>query len=269
VYIADSTTTSNTVDANYIGLNISGTAAIPNGWAGIAIFNAANNSIGSASGVASQFISGNTREGIYIQGASGTRIAQSTSIGVAADQVTPLGNSITTKLQGIMLNGAVNSVVNALAVSNNGGAGIAVVGTTAINNNVEPITDTANGGLPIDLGNDGFTPNGTHSPPGPNNWLGYPVITASSATVITGTTCANCWVWVYRALGNPAAPKGGIVRITGALADGSGIWHSTLPVGLTRWDLAVQADQSPLGGGSNTSEVSPLGHAFAPILIRS
>ena len=37
-----------------------------------------------------------------------------------------------------------------------------------------------NTGLPIDLGEDGPPDNGTQSPPGPNNWLPYPVFTAAS-----------------------------------------------------------------------------------------
>ena len=54
------------VDFNIIGLDVSGTSVIPNGTAGVCIFNANDDQVGSSTSGVSQFISGNTREEIYI-----------------------------------------------------------------------------------------------------------------------------------------------------------------------------------------------------------
>jgi hypothetical protein len=67
ITISDPTTTHNTVAGNYIGLNPAGTAAIPNGWAGVDLFGgASSNLIGGSVGGAGNVISGNTLQGVVI-----------------------------------------------------------------------------------------------------------------------------------------------------------------------------------------------------------
>ncbi len=251
----------NTIDYNLIGLNAAGTNAIPNGLAGVCVFSGANgNNIGSPVTGRLQYISGNTREGIYIENSSGNFVGQVNRIGVATDNTTARGNG----LQGVMLNGATNTRVFPTLVAYNGGAGIAVIGNTATGNNVGPTEIRNNGGLPIDLGNDGHTPNGSRTPPGPNNWLNYPVITGGSGNTINGTACANCTVQIFRAIGNPAAPGGGGVYIQSAIANAAGDWGATLPPGMGRNDVTVQAQDS----AENTSELSPRPVVYLPLILR-
>jgi parallel beta-helix repeat protein len=262
--------TGNGVDYNLIGLDTTGMTGLPNAEAGVCIFNANNNSIGTSSSGVTQYISANTREGIYVQNSSNTFVGQTNKIGVAIDNTSPRGNG----MQGVMLNGASNTSVFPTILSYNGGAGVAVVGDTATGNEVFPINIRGNGGLPIDLGNDGATLNGTHSPPGPNDWLAYPVITASSGNpvTITGTTCANCNVVICRAIGNPAANGGGGTYLSQTLANGSGIWSATLPAGVTPNQVTLLAQKRIAGSYEDTSEMSPIYNPiysiYLPLIIR-
>jgi len=257
--------TNNIVDYNLIGLDTSGMTGLPNAEAGVCIFNANNNSIGTSSSGVTQYISANTREGIYVQNSSNTFVGQTNKIGVAIDNTSPRGNG----MQGVMLNGASNTSVFPTILSYNGGAGVAVVGDTATGNEVFPINIRGNGGLPIDLGNDGATPNGAHSPPGPNNWLAYPVITASSGNpvTITGSACANCNVIIYRAIGNPAAGGGGGTPIGQTSSNGSGLWSATLPAGVTRSQVSLVAQKPATVFTGDTSEMSPVYWLYLPIII--
>lgn len=70
--------TGNTVVCNYIGTDVTGTAALPNGLTGIQIFNASNNLIGGTTAADRNLISGNSGAGIAITRdtglASGNRI---------------------------------------------------------------------------------------------------------------------------------------------------------------------------------------------------
>jgi parallel beta-helix repeat protein len=263
VHIRDGAT-ANYVNGNYIGLNAAGNGAIPNGLAGVCIFDADNNAIGSAEwyGVY-QHVSGNTREGIYVENASGTFIGHSNYIGVASDRVTPLGNG----LEGVMLVNTTNTNVYASIVAYNGGAGIALTGpATAVGNRLMPFSRVyGNGGLPIDLGNDGHTPNDPgDADSGPNTLLNYPVITAFSGNVVTGTACANCTVRLYWASGDPARPGGGGTYFQSAQANASGIWAATLASGLTPASLSMQACSL----SSNTSELSPRPVVYVPLVAR-
>jgi hypothetical protein len=78
VAIRDAGTHGNVVQGNYIGLNAAGTAALPNGFAGIEIFNGAqSNLIGGATAGARNVISGNTLQGVLISdpGTTGNVVA--------------------------------------------------------------------------------------------------------------------------------------------------------------------------------------------------
>jgi parallel beta-helix repeat protein len=256
----------NLVDGNYIGLDAVGTAAIPNGDTGVAVRASNDNSIGTSASGVHQYIAGNTLAGIYIEDSARTFIGQTNRIGVAGDDITPRGNG----QEGILLNGAVNTSVMPIAVLHNGGAGIALVGSATQSNRVLTFEVNGNGGLAIDLGNDGHTANGTHTPPGPNDWLPYPVITAGTGSFVSGTACNNCYVYIYDASGNPIAAGGGGIFLTSAVADGSGNWAITLPFGVLATEVTTLACEAPCDPTSNSSEMSPLyGHrVYLPLVIR-
>jgi hypothetical protein len=239
----------NLVAYNFIGLNAAGLAAIPNS-AGICLSFANNNQIGAASAVASQFVSGNTGTGIYVQGGTGNQIRTSTLIGVAANGTTPRGNGG----HGILIDGGTNTSALPGVASHNGGAGIAVVGAGATGNYLAPRSTRDNGGLPTDLGNNGHTPNDPgDADSGPNTLLNYPEITASAGSVISGTACANCTVLVYLAHLNPAAPGGGGEYHTSVLAGAGGGWSVDLGPEHTAGAVALVA----IDAADNSSEMSP------------
>lgn len=255
----------NTIDYNLIGLNAAGAGAIPNGQAGVCVFSGSdNNYIGTSLAGASQYISGNTREGVYIVNSSGNFIGQTNRIGVATDNTTARGNG----LQGVMLNGATNSQVYPRLVAYNGGAGIAIINDTATGNALGPTEVRNNAGLPIDLGNDGPTPNDVGDvDSGPNGLLNYPVITGGSGYAINGTACANCRVYIYRAIGNPAAPGGGGVYMGSVDANSAGDWSVTLPDGMGRNDVTLQTYSDSAG---NSSEMSPCAlKLHLPLVLRN
>ncbi len=222
----------NVLLGNYIGLGYNGLTVIPNGLAGVAFFNAYNNALSSGSGdTVKQFVSGNTREGIYAENSSYVIVNDGTYIGVAADTSTPAGNG----MEGIMLNASTNGIIRPQKVMNNGHtgigyAGIAVVGNGSTGNNIIPKTIGANGGLPIDLGNDGHTANGSQTPPGPNNWQLYPSESTPTSSGISGVSCAGCYIKVYAPIGNPIANTGGGNYLGAVTADGTtGAFSYALP----------------------------------------
>jgi hypothetical protein len=216
-------------------------------------------------------IVGNLGPGVLVTNSTGTQIIF---------WVTEIGNNTG---PGVELVNSSHTLVGPSFISGNGGAGVAVEGTASTNNSFLPFAIQDNGGLPVDLGNDGPTLNGAHTPPGPNDWLPYPVITAFSGSVVTGTTCLNCTVFIDQAQGNPVAPGGGAMSLSQTvLADGAGRWHATLSGGLTPATITLQACQGtcPTSStymsppvGSDMSEFSPLlsvgtNHVWLPYVVR-
>jgi hypothetical protein len=262
--------TNNLLDYNFIGLKNTGTAALPNGKAGVCVINAGvANVIGSNHPDPMQLISGNGEQGIYIENTPRTYVGLTNRIGVAIDGGSPIPNG----REGILLNGATNSQITPTSVMHNHGAGIAVIGSGATGNFISFMDNMENGGLPIDLGNDGASLNdAVDADSGPNDLMNYPEITSVSGTspqVLHGTTCANCQVSLIRAFGsNPAANGGGGSFISYWTADASGNWTATLPAGITRWDVSV-ISQGVVGSvGRSTSEMSPIYRAFLPLAVR-
>ncbi len=192
-------------------------------------------------------------------------VNNATYIGVAADTVTEKGNG----RQGVFLDtGTIHAIIQPGMVKNNGEAGIAVVGDTSINNDLRPLVIEGNGGLPIDLGFDGHTPNDSgDGDTGPNGLLNYPVMTTANGSSIAGTACSNCTVLIYRATRNPAAKGGGGTLLTQVTANGAGNWAASLPSGLTAGDVTLVAcDGSPT---YNTSEMSPRLQVFLPLALKN
>lgn len=87
---------SNVIEANYVGLDPSGTVARPNGIAGINLSASAGNRVGGLTPSARNIISGNARSGILVIGISPKGAVQNTIIGnyIGTDPsgTKPLGN---------------------------------------------------------------------------------------------------------------------------------------------------------------------------------
>ncbi|MCA8996326.1 MAG: Ig-like domain-containing protein, partial [Planctomycetaceae bacterium] len=183
------------VQGNRIGTDVTGTAKISNGEAGIFIKagpgSTVNNSgafIGGTAAGAGNVISGNTI-GVKISGEGATdHTIQGNLIGTAANGLDKLGNSshgiwITASSSGNSIGGMDSGAANSIAY--NGGDGIFIdSGTT---NTVSRNSIYENAGLGIDLGPDGVTSNDLgDGDPGANNLLNFPVLTVANSSL--GTT---------------------------------------------------------------------------------
>jgi len=179
-----------TVQGNIIGLNALGNAALANGGFGVRINTGSASTIGGNTAAARNIISGNAGHGVWLESAN-ANVVKGNHIGVASDGTTLIGNLadgvlITTSNQIIGGKGLGDGNV----IAGNGGAGINV--TSGIGNLFYRNAIHSNGGLGIDLGNDGVTLNDVNDLDGGANYLNnFPVITSvvttGSSTVISGS----------------------------------------------------------------------------------
>jgi hypothetical protein len=189
VVLSQTGTSGNVVQGNLIGTDPAGTAAIPNGFAGIEIaFGATSNFVGGTLAAEGNVISGNNNVGVGIfnPNTNYNRLA-SNRIGTQPDGITPLGNGS----HGVIITnsaGAANSIGEPQnTIAYNGGAGVSVaVGSP--NPTLEKVTGNAifsNGGLGIDLEPAGVDVNDPcDADAGPNGRQNAPVLT--SATTYLG-----------------------------------------------------------------------------------
>jgi hypothetical protein len=146
----------NTVLGNYIGLNAAGNSAIPNSGAGVFIDNGANNN--TIGGAAGNFISGNSAFGVRIRLSSSNTISGNT-IGLDVTGAAK-GNAV-----GIAIESGSSNIIGGTAagagntIASNTLNGLALPGTAAADNFVRRNSFFGNGGLAIDVGNDGATLN--------------------------------------------------------------------------------------------------------------
>lgn len=181
--IEGSSASGNQVLGNLIGLDAAGNAAIPNGFNtfhGVYIFNAPNNIIGGAASGARNIISGNTGNGINLEGAnaSGNQILGNIiGLNLAGNATIPNMRS------GIWVRGAPNTIiggqttgthniisgngVNGIQIDTNGANGTQVLGniiglnamgTAALGNakdgiHIEVVSNTTIGGAADNAGN--------------------------------------------------------------------------------------------------------------------
>jgi len=159
------------IQGNYVGLNAAGTAAIPNHGVGIELVKATNVLVGGDTAAAANVVCGNT-DGIRIDGSQGTNV-RGNSVGVNA-----AGAAIPNSGTGVLVTGgSMHSTVSANVIAENRGNGIAVLdgaGNAFLSNSIH-----SNGGLGIDLGGDGVTPNDSgDADTGPNELRNFPVLTS-------------------------------------------------------------------------------------------
>lgn len=176
------------VVGNYIGVNAAGGAAIGNGFDGVAINNSLA-AVGKITSGARNVISGNGRHGVRVIGLSGGSTVNGNYIGADATGAADLGNSVDgvsielTSLSGagILANIIAFNKANGVAIVN--GSGVTIFGN-AIH---------SNGGLGIDLGRNGVTPNDAgDADTGPNGLQNFPALTSAlSAGISSGRTVIN------------------------------------------------------------------------------
>lgn len=180
--------TANTVAGNFIGADVAGTSAEPNG-AGVTLDDARDSTIGTTAAADTNVISGNG-VGIVITGESEMNVVRRNLIGTKADGVSPLPNTS----HGILMTGGADcNTVGGIpmpyrnVIAFNGGDGIALATDGGINNYVDPNMIHDNAGLGVDINDDGPTMNDPQdTDAGANDMQNFPVLT--SATITNGLT---------------------------------------------------------------------------------
>ena len=128
----------NTITGNYIGIDLTGTAAAGNAVYGIEISDSPNNIIGGTTGAARNLISGNGISAILVTGNSSTgNLIQGNFVGTDATGTAKVGNGQPGNTDALVVNGSNNTIGGTAAgagnlVSGNNNNGISVFGTANI-----------------------------------------------------------------------------------------------------------------------------------------
>jgi hypothetical protein len=176
------TAVNNVVQGNYIGTNPTGTASVPN-VRGVLMQSAGVNFIGATAPGTRNVISGNILFGIDITDTAS--VIEGNLIGTAASGTAALPNGSDgiriTGSVGVRIGGTATGAGNTIAF--NGGDGVTIIGVAAARHTIRANSIHSNGGLGIDLGNDGVTLNDLLDPDvGPNTLQNFPVINTASST---------------------------------------------------------------------------------------
>lgn len=280
------------VRGNYIGTDITGMNALPNGRGGVVISRGSNHVIGGAVVGARNVISGNAEAGLTFDTGAFNNVAQGNYIGVAADGVKPLGNTSSGFREGNGISvgggsapeahGTGNRIGGADAgagnvIAHNEGRGVIVYSTenSVLRNSIYANGSEYHDGIGIDLENDGLTPNdpgdvdgssdGSYQPA--NHFQNHPVLASvefrDGNVTVAGTLDSkpnkNFRVELFAT--NPQASRGysegqtflGVANVA-TDASGRASFHVTLPIASP--DQIITATATDALG--NTSEFGGL-----------
>lgn len=241
------------VTGNYVGVDANATTPIPNLGDGVAVDDGVNNT------VESNLVSGNGGNGVFVSDDSAGTSVTANFIGTDVWLVSPLGNGG----HGVAIEGH-ETTVDGNGIVFNGASGVAVVGTSAVNNLISDNVMFANTVLGIDLGADGVTANDPgDADDGPNHLQNYPLLTSVDlgplSTVISGTLDTTPGVYAVAVYGNaachPSEHGEGMIplatmNVTVGVVPAS--FTVTIPGTLTDLTFATTATDAQ----SNTSEFS-------------
>jgi hypothetical protein len=221
VEIAGAASTNNAVIGNLIGTDAAGTGPLGNAQFGVDVRGGIQNRVGTPAVGEGNVICDNAAGGVSVRAGADTSTVQGNSIGVslAGGPGAALGNGGSGVALGAtgfpvdncLVGGGVTGDANVIA--NNAGDGVSVIAGTG--NRVFGNSSYANGGLAIDLANDGATPNDLNDGDGgPNQLQNFPVVTIAESrpgqTVFKGslnTAPGTYFVDVYAS--PPADAAGG------------------------------------------------------------
>ena len=200
---------------NFIGVGANGLTAIANGGDGVLISDRGYNQVGAAN--AGNVISGNNGNGVRIASPN-ARVAsiRGNFIGVGGDGTTVIGNGqhgivVSDCADGNRIGGGGAGEGN--SIRGNGGDGIYISASSNIE--ISGNSVDANGGLAIDLGSNGITPNDSgDGDSGPNDLQNYPVLTSALANATNMTVSGT--------LNSVANGSFRVEFFTSAACDGSG-----------------------------------------------
>jgi uncharacterized protein (TIGR02145 family) len=165
---------------NYIGVDVSGKLPLGNKSLGLYIAGGSDNTIGGANLNERNVISSNEGDGISFQNGADKSTMKGNFIGLDASGQYELGNlgngvSIGSVSTNTIVGGTNPGERNIIAF--NTGSGIYVDRVGTLNNSIIANSVYSNGGLGIDLGGTGVTPNDNgDADTGPNNLQNFPVL---------------------------------------------------------------------------------------------
>jgi CSLREA domain-containing protein len=173
------------VQNNIIGLDDDGDTALGNGGNGVGITSSSTNTT-----VSDNTISSNTSSGVSITISSTLNTIQGNRIGLSQTGSIPLGNGS----HGVYINNSADNTIDNNIIANNTNDGVSVVGASSIANTITSNSIYTNGGLGIDLNNNGVTANDGPGDPDtgtgvPNEYQNFPVFIArieGSGVRVTG-----------------------------------------------------------------------------------
>ena len=217
----------NTVAANFIGVDATGTNALPNLFNGISLNAANSNLIGGTTAATRNVISGNANNGLHLYFGSTGNLAQGNYIG--PDMT---GNiALTNKFSGVRLESPGNTIGIGNIISGNASNGVYLVGSVAASNVIQGnfIGTIASGTAALPNGLAGI---GVSDAPG--NTIGAP----GAGNVISGNRDAGIYL-----IGTGATGERIQANIIGADVTG------TVPMGNIRWGIYLDRASSNLIGG--------------------
>jgi uncharacterized repeat protein (TIGR01451 family) len=261
--------TGNLIQANMIGADVTGSVAIGNSG-GVAITNAASNTVGGTAAGAGNVISGNNGNGVRVNSATAiNNRVQGNFIGTALNGSSPLANGsdgvyVLNSASGTSIGGAGGSGGNTIAF--NGGNGVLIETGTA--NSILSNSIFSNAGLGIDLAPVGLTPNDAgDADSGANTLQNFPVLSAAASLgggsiSIQGTlnsTASTTFTLQFFASDSCDSSGNGEGRLylgsATATTNGSGnaAFNITLPTSVSAGQAITATATNPQG---NTSEFS-------------
>jgi parallel beta-helix repeat protein len=250
----------NQVQGNLIGTDKTGTNALANGASGVRIFNSSGNLVGGTVDGASNVISGNDQDGVWIDAGASVNLVQGNLIGTDISGKNALGNGF----NGVAIGDAPNNTIGgtlagaANTIANNLQNGVLVEGPSAVNNTITANSIFANSLGGILLSNGG---NGTAASPS----LGASIVFSSTAIVEGALVAADSTTYVidfYANTGTDASgqDEGQIFLGFGQVstdANGVGLFNVTLALGSSAGQSITATATDPIGSTSAFSTAAP------------
>jgi CSLREA domain-containing protein len=253
VLLTQAGATGNVVQNNYIGTDLTGANALPNGSDGLVLrTGASNNTIGSAAAGLGNLISGNTFVGVHILQSAGANLVEGNFIGTDIHGTQALPNSV-----GVLVDGAANNTIGGTTdgarnvISGNGGPGVYLSTDTATGNLVEgnyigvDVTGTQA------LGNGD---NGVRIVDAPSNQIGG--MSVESRNVISGNSGDG-----VRIAGGGARGNRVLANLIGTNAAGNA------KVGNSGNGVSIQDAPNTVGGGTLNSRSVISGNGANGVLV--
>ncbi len=219
-----STSQRTTIVGNFIGTNLSGTQDLGNARAGVS-FNTGTSAVTVVGGGRREdrnLISGNGESGVEFR-ESERALVRGNLIGTDKSGTAALGNdgsgvTMFTRSFGVTVGGPTPSTANTIAFNGADGVSVTADSSSTEDNDILRNSIFSNGGLGIDLDDDGPTPNDPGDGDfGPNDLQNKPVITSVTTTGSTTTGSGNLnstpgTTFKIQLFSNPSGNEGRVFR---------------------------------------------------------